>query len=78
MVETKGTTEVELKLHETRENNLCVLKDGTRLQPFVILDRRIPPKTRIPKSKLEICLICIAPISSILHLIKLKKSPKLL
>ena len=34
--------------------NLCVLKDGTELPPFVILNRKTLPKTCIPKSKLVV------------------------
>ena len=34
--------------------NLCVLKDGTKLPPFVILDRKILSKTCIPESKLDV------------------------
>jgi transposase-like protein len=55
-VDTKGATEVRIKTtgHEKKRFtvNLCVLKDGTKLPPFVILDRKTLPKICIPESKL--------------------------
>ena len=122
-VDTKGATEVRIKTtgHEKKRFtvNLCVLKDGTKLPPFVILDRKTLLKICIPESKLIVAangsgwmnhetleiwlkkyerieihcrqrhhgtriqkyhrcfyLICIVHISSLIHLIKLRKSPK--
>jgi transposase-like protein len=57
-VETKGANEVRIKTtgHEKKRFtvNLCVLKDGTKLPPFVILATKKLPKTCIPESKLVI------------------------
>jgi len=53
-LETNGVTVVRIKTtrHEKKRLtvNLCVLK----LPPFVILDRKTLPKTRIPESKLVV------------------------
>ena len=54
MVETKGASEISIKTtkHKKKHStvNLCVLKDGTKLPPLIILDR----KAYNPKSKLVV------------------------
>ena len=57
-VEAKDASEIRIKTTEQEEKrftiNLCVLKDGTKYPPFIILDRKTLPKTCIPESKLVV------------------------